>query len=224
MTFDLKSIVVRILDTVGDTVGAGFVLNANGLIATCAHVVHDAGSGPGKTVNIVFLHNGQPATATVLKGAWRSPESIDIAILQVDSALPKGIAPLPLGSSLLVKGHAFETFGFPDSNPVNGIPGQGTFLDRTTLDDFNAPVITVRSQEVTGGYSGGPVFDTTEQHVVGMVTAIPKPDKQWRQLQTAFITPVEDIVAAYPALVDILQPNTLTEKIEAYKSFILEHW
>ena len=219
MTFDLKSIVVRILDTVGgDTVGAGFVLNADGLIATCAHVVHDAGSGPEKTVNIVFLHNGQPATATVLADAWRPPESTDIAILQLDSPLPKGITPLSLGSSRQVKGHAFETFGFPDSNPVNGIPGQGEFLERTTLDGFNAPVITVRSQEVTDGYSGGPVFHTTEQHVVGMVTAIPQPDKQWRQLQTAFITPVEDIVAAYPALADILQPDTLTRKIEAYNT------
>jgi hypothetical protein len=53
-TQDLTRSVVRILSPGGATVGTGFVVHRDGLIATCAHVVQACGAGPGGTVRLAF--------------------------------------------------------------------------------------------------------------------------------------------------------------------------
>ena len=46
--------IVRILDEQGQTVGTGFILTDDGLIATCAHVIESAGAKPDENVQLVF--------------------------------------------------------------------------------------------------------------------------------------------------------------------------
>jgi hypothetical protein len=46
MNVDLKAGIVRVIGPDGATVGTGFVVTGEGLIATCAHMV--AGSSSGK--------------------------------------------------------------------------------------------------------------------------------------------------------------------------------
>ena len=70
---DLPTSIVRILGSDGNTVGTGFVVTADGLIATCAHVVRSAGAGPGVIVRQVFHATGDEATAIVEPDGWRAP-------------------------------------------------------------------------------------------------------------------------------------------------------
>jgi S1-C subfamily serine protease len=45
MNVELTAAIVRILNPSHSTVGAGFLVTGDGLIATCAHVVEAAGAG-----------------------------------------------------------------------------------------------------------------------------------------------------------------------------------
>ncbi|MGH3927353.1 MAG: hypothetical protein ACRDTT_31565, partial [Pseudonocardiaceae bacterium] len=56
------------------------------------------------------------------------------------------------------------------------------------------------TSEVTRGFSGGPVLDETARRVVGMVTAITRPDRDGRLDRTAFVTPTETLWAVCPEL------------------------
>jgi WD40 repeat protein len=199
MAIDLATGVVRILDSTGDTVGAGFVVKDNGLIVTCAHVVISAGAGPGQPVQVVFLTTGEERWANVDLKCWREPAAEDVAFLRMDGPLPAGVAALPLGSSGGVAGHPLKAIGFPPANPVGGILGEGKIYGELTLNDV--PVLEIRSQEVTGGFSGGPVLDAVTRRVVGMVTSIAVPDKYGKLAEIAFITPSETLRRICPELV-----------------------
>ncbi len=218
MTTPLKRAIVRILNSSGETVGGGFVLTDDGLIATCAHVVVDTGSGPGKNVNFIFRFSGDEATAMVEPDGWRDPDTEDIAILQANTPLPEGVKPLPLGQSTNTRRHHFETFGFPDANPVGGLSASGHILGRTILNGVS--VLQLRSQEVTGGFSGAPVFDAVNQQVIGMVTSTADPDSRGRLSQTAFMTPLEKIATLCPALVLQPPPDPYTQKLKDYRDYI----
>ena len=61
-------------------------------------------------------------------------------------------------------------------------------------------MLQLRSQEVTGGFSGAPVWDCTKRRVVGMVTATADPDGRWRLAETAFLTPTEILRQVCPNL------------------------
>ena len=95
-TQDLTRSVVRILSPGGATVGTGFVVHRDGLIATCAHVVQACGAGPGGTVRLAFYATGEVWEATVERDGWRDPGAEDVAILRLQGPLPAGVEPLPL--------------------------------------------------------------------------------------------------------------------------------
>ncbi len=212
MDINSKLAIVRILDQYGDTTGTGFVLTDDGLIATCAHVVASAGTGPSDTVRLVFHHTDDEASATVEPDGWRDPEAEDIAILRLDGSLPEGVKPVPLGSAAETANHSFETFGFPDANPDEGLWGKGEVLRETTLG--GGRVLQLQSQEVTPGFSGAPIWDATIERVVGMVTAITNPDDYGRLGATAFATPTEVLIEIWPDLAQILLAPVLLSEAE----------
>jgi hypothetical protein len=217
---DLSTCLVRIIDTNGNTSGAGFVLSNDGLIATCAHVIESAGAGPGDLVDLFFHGTEGQAAAMVEPDGWRAPEQEDIAILRLKGSLPENVEPLPLGHSKETANHNFETFGFPDANPVDGLLGGGLILGQTRLN--GVWVLQLRSQEVTGGFSGAPVFDLDRQQIVGMITATAEPDRRGRLGETAFITPMEEIAAAWPGLILQPVPDLVGLKLEAYRQQLLD--
>jgi len=198
MNVDLKPAIVRILKPDGTTVGTGFLVTDDGLIATCAHVVQGAGAGPGDTVRVAFHATAEEREAQVEPAWWRVPDAEDVAILRLERPLPAGVTPLPLGSSASVEGHALTTFGFPAPKPVEGMAGKCEVVGRTTERGF--PVLQLRSSEITPGFSGAPVLDTVTRRVAGMVTAITVPDQYGRLSETAFITPTETLQAVCPEL------------------------
>ncbi len=204
MSFNLTDGIVRIIKSDGTITGTGFVLTGEGLIATCAHVVKSTGVEPDGIVRLVFHHSSDEATALVEPEGWRDPKEEDIAILRLNGSLPEGVKPLPLGPSTDIAKHPFETFGFPDFNGSGGLIARGLILGQTTFNKMR--VLQIRCQEVTGGFSGAPILDTDRQQIVGMVIATVDPDDRGRLGQTAFITPIEDVIAIWPTLKEYIQP------------------
>ncbi len=195
----LELSILRILDAQGETVGAGFVVSEN-LVVTCAHVVDDAGCAPGGAIRFVFHATGEEWQAQVDTVLWRPADQEDVAFLRLEGDLPEGIQPVLLGASEGTDGHPFTTLGFPDANPQGGVYGDGHILGETRLGAEGIKVLQLSSPQVTPGFSGAPVYDTTSERVIGMVTAIADPDRHGRLGETAFITPTETLRAICPQL------------------------
>ncbi|MCB0191782.1 MAG: trypsin-like peptidase domain-containing protein [Anaerolineae bacterium] len=195
---NLQKGVVRILNN-GQTIGTGFILTDTGLIATCAHVIESAGAGPGMPVQLAFHFNNIETTAIVVPEHWRESSAEDVAILRLDGALPQDVTPLLLGSSTNVDGHEFEAYGFPEIGQFGGLWGYGKLGGLTVIGEQTVLQLT-DATEITGGFSGGPVWDKTTKRIVGMITATTNPDERWRLTETAFITPSEILQSICPEL------------------------
>ncbi len=221
---DLVGGIVRIVNPNGSTAGAGFVASDDGLVVTCSHVVEDfesqlQGKPKPEKVRIVFYATGDAKEATVDADSWRPADAEDLALLRVEGPLPYGVHPLPLGSSRGTKGHNFETFGFPEVNKEEGIPGDGHIVGETTIR--GCPVVAINSTQVTPGFSGAPVWDRATRRVVGMVTKIAVPDAYGRLQETAFITPSDTLQKLFPDLriADICPYRGLSAFTEDYAEF-----
>ncbi|MGH8896923.1 MAG: trypsin-like peptidase domain-containing protein [Egibacteraceae bacterium] len=179
--------------------GTGFVVTADGLIVTCAHVVSDGGSPqhdapPTTAVTVVFQATGEARQARIEPAYWRDRDHGDVAFLRVEGTLPAGVHPLALGLSAGAQGHPFSTFGYPASGPGGGMYGSGRLVDQI-FDNGSELLQVTGASEVTRGFSGGPVFDETARRVIGVVTAITRPDKYGRLDRTAFVIPTETLRA-----------------------------
>jgi hypothetical protein len=93
MIIDISAGTVRILKGAGKTAGAGFLVTPDGLVVTCAHVVHSPRSKAGeprpKSVTVEFA-NGDRREAAVVEEFWRPWDAEDIAVLRVAKPLPPG--------------------------------------------------------------------------------------------------------------------------------------
>jgi S1-C subfamily serine protease len=159
--------------------GAGVVLNAQGLVLTALHVVDDGGR-----IQVQFA-DGTRATARVVR---RQPEN-DIAVLGVDR-LPQVVVPAVLGGVANV-GDAV----FPVGNPL-GLPGS---LTAGVVSALGRSIGTGAGRSLKGliqfdaavnpGNSGGPLLDR-DGHVVGIVTALANPSGQPYFVGIGFAVPI----------------------------------
>ena len=78
MAMNVLSGIVRIVS--GRHIGTGFVVTADGLILTCAHVL---GSSMPEKARVVFLGSGEEREVTVLAEGWRAVDAEDVAVLRV---------------------------------------------------------------------------------------------------------------------------------------------
>ena len=145
-----------------ESLGSGFIIDPDGLIATNNHVV------AGATSVTVTLHNGTVLPATIVG----RDERMDLALLRVHAS-----APLPsvqfgdsdhvrIGDWVLAIGNPFGLGGTVTAGIVSA---RGRNLDEGPYDDFiqtDAPI--------NRGNSGGPLFDMQGQ-VIGINTAIFSP-------------------------------------------------
>src|SRR5712691_5362297 len=187
---DITAGIVRILS--GRSVGTGFVVSDDGLIATCAHVL---GSPRPEKATVIFHATNEQREATVETEWWRDVDAEDMAILRVDGGLPPGARSLPLGSSTGVKLHEISTFGFPDAGDVTGVGGYGKVIGRESQFKPGQPLLQLRSSEITSGFSGAPVWDELRERVIGMVVEAAKVDSIGKMAETAFATPIEALQA-----------------------------
>lgn len=196
MLTDWQSRIARIIGTKGHAVGAAFVVTGDGWMITCAHVVIDAGRGPGDLV--AFYLGNQEGHAEVISAQWRSLGAGDVAILRPTSPLSTQIRPLPLAPASASLGRAVTAYGFPEVGALDGLWGRGEVVDFVTVG--GARLLQLRSGEITVGFSGGPVWDEAAQCAIGMVSSIAPMDRFGRLANTAFATPMETLQQTYPDL------------------------
>ncbi len=145
--------------------GSGFILTADGYIATNYHVIEEAAENSGVDIEVT-LSDGGRYTAELVGG----DEDNDIAVIKIDA---DGLSPVTLGESgslevaqwVCTVGNPLGelTFSFSD--------GRVSALDRVISTDENTDMNMLQTNcAINPGNSGGPLFDE-EGHVVGIVTA-----------------------------------------------------
>jgi serine protease Do len=152
----------------GQSLGSGFLLNAEGFILTNNHVVKDA------TDILVRLSDGRefkadvvgrdPLTDVALIKLPNAPKGLPTVVLGDSDALRQGDFVLALGSPLGLRDTA--TLGIVSAKHRGGISPVGT----GTYDDY-----IQTDAAINPGNSGGPLFNLRGE-VVGINTAIVRPD------------------------------------------------
>ncbi|MGW2399670.1 nSTAND1 domain-containing NTPase [Kitasatospora sp. NPDC001664] len=197
----LTAAVAQVRDADGAVLGTGFLV-AGDLLITCAHVLADGGYGPGDPVRLVFPRvPGVPApTGRVLEEGWRAPAEQDIGLVLLDES-PAGTTPLVLGSAVGCGGHRVRSLGFPVQAPADGHFGSATVVGLLSAADGSGDLLQLTgANDLTTGFSGGPLLDESTGLVVGMVTSITAPDVHARGQGIAYATPTEVLRAARPSL------------------------
>jgi regulator of sirC expression with transglutaminase-like and TPR domain len=132
--------------------GTGFVVAADGLVATNRHVL-----GEGRPIGVEI--DGKKYQVLAVHASDRN---LDLAVLRVDA---KGLAPLPLGDSDRLKdGQAVVALGNPRGLTHSVVAG--VVSGRPKID--GRPMIQI-AMPIEPGNSGGPLLDL-EGRVQGIVT------------------------------------------------------
>ncbi len=133
--------------------GTGFVVAADGLIATNLHVI-----GEGRPIT-VRLADGTSHEATAVHASDRK---LDLALVRIDT---QGLTPLPLGDDRKLKnGEPLVALGHPrglEHSVVSGVLSGRRNVDGMAMLQLAIPI--------EAGNSGGPVLDR-KGRVVGIVT------------------------------------------------------
>lgn len=188
----LKDSILQVLN--GNLVVGSSFLVSEYLIATCSHVVETAGAVVGGEVAL-RLADGRQIWALVDPEFWRDPEAEDICMLRLKEPLDN-VQPVILGSTSGTKGHKFSTFGFPSQDQE--LAGDGVIIETATVSGVK--VLQLRSDQVTTGFSGAPIFDEVKERVVGMVASLSQVDLHQRLGTTAFAILAETIREVCPSL------------------------
>src|SRR5436305_5139218 len=198
MSIDTSIVRIRTPDRL--VVGAGFLADHQHIF-TCAHVVTQALGLPEETLaapsadiwlDFPLIAPKKLLTAKVV--CWHprlEDESGDIAVLQVQGDLPEGVEAACLAESEDVWNHPFRAFGFPQGQD-DGVWATGRLLGRQATNWILLEDVKTQGFAVIQGFSGGPVWDTYLQGVVGMVVAA----SRRAETKTAFVIPLEMLVSA----------------------------
>lgn len=184
--------VAQLADEHGNVSGAAFALS-EGVALTCAHVVEAAGGAPGSAVRLRFPGR-EETTGVVLADGWSPPQEHDVAVIELKCHPGEGLA---LGAASGSRGHSVWTFGFPKQADLDGHHGYAVAGD--LLRDGTQLQLTA-ANDLTRGYSGGPVVDEVTGLVIGMVTKVTKPDSLQRGQNIAYATTAECLRAVWPGL------------------------
>lgn len=139
--------------------GTGFVVGADGLLLTCAHVL-----GEAKEATVTL--NGQRLLADVVK----ADKDADLALLKLREPLPAGSTVLPFrgtGKPAAMGEDAF-TIGYPLSRLLGNSARMTRGLVSATAGIRDNPKELQVSAEIQPGNSGGPLLDR-DGNVVGVI-------------------------------------------------------
>ncbi|MGW2488667.1 nSTAND1 domain-containing NTPase [Streptomyces sp. NPDC001606] len=200
---DLPAAVAQLLAADGRVAGAGFLVAEDTLIS-CAHVVEAAGSGPGEAVRMAFPHvpSAGVVTGLVLEELWRAPSAEDIAVVRLAGPVP-GTRTVALGSAAGCQGHEVVSYGFPSQAFRGGHFGSGIAGNLLPVSEDVGTVLQLTgANDLTTGFSGGPVLDERTGLVIGMLTGITAPDPFDRGQGIAYVTPAETLRRVMPELAE----------------------
>jgi serine protease Do len=135
-------------------IGTGFVIAAEGLIATNLHVI-----GEARPIT-VQLADGSRHEATAV---FASDKKLDLAIVKIDAN--KKLKPLPLGDSAkLPQGQAIVALGHPRGLEYSVVAG--VLSGKRDMDGVSMLQLAIPIEQ---GNSGGPVLDM-QGRVIGIVS------------------------------------------------------
>ncbi|MFF7130474.1 trypsin-like peptidase domain-containing protein [Streptomyces sp. NPDC008240] len=200
---DLLASVVQVLRPDGAVAGAGFLVSGE-VVLTCAHVVEAAGGGPETAVQLAFPHvrSTDRLEGRVMGHLWRAAEDEDVAFIRL-SGMPAGARVLPLGSAEGCRGHQVRSFGFPAQAPPEGHFGFGVAGDLLPgSGGRSAHLQLTAANDLTTGFSGGPVLDEVTGLVIGMLTEIAAPDELGKGQGVAYVTPTQVLREILPDLAE----------------------
>ncbi len=170
--------------------GTGFFVSG-GLILTCAHVIADYYQPGGK---IDFQLKGQVAEFKANVIYFSSKSEYDLAILKPSEEVD--FTPLSIASSQNSKGNSFSIFGYPNIN-FEGLNGAGRIMGWTKERGKDFSVLQLKSDEITHGFSGAPIWDEKLKFVVGLLQQGIKNEDIGKP---SFALPIEFIKRIYPTL------------------------
>ena len=178
--------------------GSGFIITADGYIATNCHVISDATSVQ------VTLNNGKTYTAEVVG----SDADYDVAVLKVDPG-EDTLPPVVLGSSAnLNVGEDVSTIGNPLGELTFSMSrGIVSCLDREiNLNGTPFNMIQIDTA-INPGNSGGPLFNSYGE-VVGIVTAKTSSTGNGTAAEgLGFAIPIDDVLSM---IKDIMENGQVT--------------
>ncbi len=139
--------------------GTGFVVGADGLLLTCAHVL-------GEIKEATVTLNGQRLLADVVK----ADKDADLALLKLREPLPAGSTVLPFRGTgkPAAMGDDVFTIGYPLSRLLGNAARMTRGLVSATAGIRDNPKELQVSAEIQPGNSGGPLLDR-DGNVVGVV-------------------------------------------------------
>ncbi|MDE7221543.1 MAG: trypsin-like peptidase domain-containing protein [Oscillospiraceae bacterium] len=180
--------------------GSGFILTADGYIATNCHVIS------GATEVQITLHNGKTYAAEVVG----SDADYDIAVLKVDPGEDK-LTPVVLGSSAALNvGEDVSTIGNPLGELTFSMSkGIVSCLDRE-INLQGTPFNMIQTDTlINPGNSGGPLFNCYGE-VVGIVTAKTSSDGNGSAAEgLGFAIPIDDVL---DLIKDIIENGQVTSR------------
>lgn len=176
----------------GTSQGSGFVLTADGYIATNYHVVEDSSS------ITISMMDGKEYTATYVGG----DQTHDIALIKADAA---GLTPVAVGSSdQLIVGDQVVAIGYPLSTEVPVLTvGYVSAKDQIVETESSTIQMLQTDAAINSGNSGGPLFNMKGE-VIGITSA-----KQSGSSSTGasiegvgFAIPMDDVIGKFNDLKD----------------------
>lgn len=140
-----------------DGIGSGFVVSADGFIATNLHVI-----GEARRLQ-VEMNDGKKFPVTIVQAT----DSVhDLALLKIEA---KGLKPLTLGDSALVKqGESVVAMGAPEGLGFSIVQGVLSAV-RNDLEGYEDLELLQIAMPIERGNSGGPLINA-QGHVIGIVS------------------------------------------------------
>lgn len=176
----LRDFTVQIRHATTDMiVGTGFCVSICGKIVTCVHVVRDANEfrevAEGVEVGVYFpqVRNTEMKAQRAKVAACFQEYDDDVVVLQLDTSyLPDGVKVAILGTAEDSEGNKFRSFGYRRLDNYQGLPAQGEIIGFAECPfdrKLHSDPLTLTSQTIDSGMSGGAVLDMTRDLVVGVI-------------------------------------------------------
>ncbi|HEY6407544.1 MAG TPA: trypsin-like peptidase domain-containing protein, partial [Ktedonobacteraceae bacterium] len=201
MSADTSIVRIRMADRT--VVGAGFLVDERHIF-TCAHVVtealglpQDVSQAPEAELLLDFPLVAPKKMLTAKVVCWQprqEDESGDIAVLELQADPPEGVEAASFAEAEDFWYHPFRAFGFPEGFD-DGVWATGQLLGRQATNWIMIEDVKAQGFGVVQGFSGGPMWDTRLEGVVGMVVATSRP--MTIDTKTAFVIPLDVLATVW---------------------------
>jgi len=209
--------------------GAAFFVAPAGRLVTCAHVAAEA-VDPDGFIRLVVPDFRLGGSAVELTARWlrdETAEAVDLAVLELQDPLPDGVELLALCDYSLASRDEILSYGFPIVREEFGDPAGGEVVGLSCDPSTGREVLTVRSDELTGGFSGAPIVDVQTGCAVAVMSSTLNEDERGRFSSHAWCVPgsafstISGLVRIQPHPVVSELRRLATERIPSILDFAL---